>query len=220
MTDMVNHPPHYKKYHVECIEITEHLSFCLGNCVKYIYRAGEKGDAIEDIKKALWYLKRAVYNGESTKEHKLAFSRLAVLRNEMLNDTDSKKFLKLMGMNCIGFNIKTHGDFWQLHPDALSDLTRVYATEQEREYAYRTWGSVTFHTDAHNASAAERYKVLAENGAGISTSLKVHLFNLLLSTTKKKSLAHVGFDIITAFERSLQIMSEIIKLGNKELTND
>lgn len=57
--DLVNHPPHYKThpYGLECIEVTEHMNFNTGNAVKYIWRAGEKGDVIQDLEKALWYLK-------------------------------------------------------------------------------------------------------------------------------------------------------------------
>ena len=60
--DTVNHPPHYTKHPsgVECIQITEHMGFCLGNAVKYIWRAGEKGEALEDLKKARWYLDRHI----------------------------------------------------------------------------------------------------------------------------------------------------------------
>ena len=58
--DPVNHPKHYTEHPsgVECIRITEHMNFCLGNAVKYIWRADLKHDAIEDIKKAIWYLQR------------------------------------------------------------------------------------------------------------------------------------------------------------------
>ena len=58
--DMVNHPKHYTAHPsgVECIQITEHMGFCLGNAVKYIWRADEKWDAIEDLKKAKWYIER------------------------------------------------------------------------------------------------------------------------------------------------------------------
>lgn len=60
--DPVNHPRHYTGHPsgVECITITEHMNFCLGNAMKYIWRAGEKGDAIEDLKKARWYLDREI----------------------------------------------------------------------------------------------------------------------------------------------------------------
>lgn len=61
-TDVVNHPPHYTAHPsgVECIEITEHMSFTLGNAVKYIWRADLKNDAIEDLRKAIFYLEREV----------------------------------------------------------------------------------------------------------------------------------------------------------------
>lgn len=62
MTDLVNNPPHYKSHPsgIECIEITEHMNFCLGNAVKYIWRADLKHDAIEDLKKAIWYIEREI----------------------------------------------------------------------------------------------------------------------------------------------------------------
>lgn len=60
--DPVNHPPHYTAHPsgVECIQITEHMGFCLGNAVKYIWRADLKHDAIEDLKKARWYIDREI----------------------------------------------------------------------------------------------------------------------------------------------------------------
>jgi hypothetical protein len=60
--DPVNHPRHYNSHPsgVECIDIAEHFSFCLGNAMKYIWRAGMKGDGIEDLRKALWYLDREI----------------------------------------------------------------------------------------------------------------------------------------------------------------
>lgn len=58
--DTVNHPSHYQAAGLEVIDIIEGfgLGFHLGNAVKYILRAGKKGDAAEDIAKALWYLER------------------------------------------------------------------------------------------------------------------------------------------------------------------
>lgn len=60
--DPVNRPKHYTGHGVECIQIAEHFNFCLGNVIKYIYRAGAKGDALEDLKKARWYLDREISN--------------------------------------------------------------------------------------------------------------------------------------------------------------
>jgi hypothetical protein len=67
--DPVNHPPHYNKHPsgVECITVTEHFNFNLGNAIKYIWRAGEKGDALEDLRKARWYLDREVGRLEGRK---------------------------------------------------------------------------------------------------------------------------------------------------------
>jgi len=62
MNDKVKHPLHYTSHPsgVECIQITEHLNFCLGNAVKYIWRCGLKGDEIEDLEKAKWYIDREI----------------------------------------------------------------------------------------------------------------------------------------------------------------
>jgi hypothetical protein len=52
-------PTHYKTHPsgIECIQITEHMNFCLGNAIKYIWRADMKGGK-EDLEKAIWYLQR------------------------------------------------------------------------------------------------------------------------------------------------------------------
>lgn len=60
MFDPVNKPAHYNSHpsKVEAIEICEQLNFCVGNAVKYLFRAGLKGSHLEDLKKAEWYLRR------------------------------------------------------------------------------------------------------------------------------------------------------------------
>jgi hypothetical protein len=69
-TSNVDHPAHYggAENPYEAIKVIEawDLGFCLGNAVKYISRAGKKGDAIEDLKKALWYLTREISNREKS----------------------------------------------------------------------------------------------------------------------------------------------------------
>jgi hypothetical protein len=57
-SDMVNHPPHYTRHPsgVECIDVVRHMNFNLGNAVKYIWRCDEKGNAVEDLRKAVFYL--------------------------------------------------------------------------------------------------------------------------------------------------------------------
>jgi hypothetical protein len=63
VTDNVNHPAHYGgDTTYEAIKVIEawELGFCLGNAVKYISRAGKKGNAIEDLRKAAWYVQREI----------------------------------------------------------------------------------------------------------------------------------------------------------------
>lgn len=64
--DMVNKPPHYTLGGIETIDYIEakSLNYHLGNVVKYVSRAGSKGDALEDLKKAKWYLEREINNRE------------------------------------------------------------------------------------------------------------------------------------------------------------
>lgn len=58
--DPVNHPRHYTSSPsgVECITVVEHMGFNVGNAIKYLWRADLKGDAVEDLKKARWYIER------------------------------------------------------------------------------------------------------------------------------------------------------------------
>jgi len=62
MQDPVNHPKHYTTHPsgIECIQITEHMGFNLGNALKYIWRCDLKKDAVEDLRKARWYLDREI----------------------------------------------------------------------------------------------------------------------------------------------------------------
>jgi hypothetical protein len=60
--DPVNHPYHYTSHPsgVECIQVTEHFNFCVGNAIKYIWRSNEKGNYVQDLAKAVWYLQREI----------------------------------------------------------------------------------------------------------------------------------------------------------------
>lgn len=65
--DMVNHPPHYNFGRVETIDYIEDclgaeglIDYCMGNAMKYISRARYKGKLMEDLKKAVWYLNKAI----------------------------------------------------------------------------------------------------------------------------------------------------------------
>lgn len=64
MTDLINNPPHYNSSEakccacgnkIECIDVTRHLDFNIGNAIKYLWRYKHK-NGIEDLKKAVWYI--------------------------------------------------------------------------------------------------------------------------------------------------------------------
>lgn len=65
--DPINHPDHYTSHPsgAECINIAEWFPFNLGNVIKYVWRAGKKGDHLEDLRKARWYLDREIQRIET-----------------------------------------------------------------------------------------------------------------------------------------------------------
>ena len=73
--DPVNHPVHYTSSparcecgaRIECIQITEHLGFCIGNAIKYLWRADMK-NGLEDLRKAEWYIRREIARREVTSQ--------------------------------------------------------------------------------------------------------------------------------------------------------
>lgn len=67
--DNVNHPEHYTAHPsgVECIDISEHFGFNLGNAIKYVWRAELKG-GLEDLRKAVWYINREIQRHEKNED--------------------------------------------------------------------------------------------------------------------------------------------------------
>lgn len=62
-TNSINHPSHYNLHPsgIECITISEHFNFNVGNAIKYLWRAGLKSEnPLEDLKKAAWYIQREI----------------------------------------------------------------------------------------------------------------------------------------------------------------
>jgi len=66
--DPVHHPKHYTSHQsgVECIEITRWCSFNIGNAIKYLWRADLKGSPIQDLEKAIFYIKDEIERRKST----------------------------------------------------------------------------------------------------------------------------------------------------------
>lgn len=56
--EKVDHPLHYNAHPsgFECLDVVRHMNFNLGNVVKYVWRADEKGDRLTDLRKAAFYL--------------------------------------------------------------------------------------------------------------------------------------------------------------------
>lgn len=69
--ETVNHPKHYNQG-IEAIEIIEswNLDFNAGNVIKYLLRAPHKGNTLDDLKKALWYLNRVIENYERANQNR------------------------------------------------------------------------------------------------------------------------------------------------------
>ena len=78
--DNVNHPAHYNSHPsgIECIEITRHHNFDIGNAIKYLWRAGLKSEEgmedadkqVEDLNKAIWYIKDEIKRITELKKRK------------------------------------------------------------------------------------------------------------------------------------------------------
>jgi len=82
VNDPVNHPAHYTEHPsgVECIQITEHMGFNLGNAIKYVWRADLKGSSLEDLRKAIWYIDREIQKREG---QSMRGANLEAIRNEL-----------------------------------------------------------------------------------------------------------------------------------------
>lgn len=122
MTDKIN-PPYYKASGsgVECIEVTELMSFCAGNAVKYLWRLGMKDDDTTEIKKAIWYLSREItVNDPFSFLGKPAswFERFAA-HWMTLDPGPVKEALRLIAFN---YSTKRSGDDLQKAADLLQEL--------------------------------------------------------------------------------------------------
>ena len=73
--DMVNHPPHYTRAGIECIDAIEAATtdmtglaaFCTGQAIKYLWRWPWKENKVQDLKKAVWYINKLISHLEGDK---------------------------------------------------------------------------------------------------------------------------------------------------------
>lgn len=80
--DAVNHPKHYTGHPsgIECIQVTEHMGFNLGNALKYIWRCDLKGSGSQDLEKAIWYIQRELEKRKLNESKRLYKSRAENIR--------------------------------------------------------------------------------------------------------------------------------------------
>lgn len=133
MNDEIN-PKHYKSdpSGVECIEITEHRDFCIGNAIKYLWRAGLKvstvpvADEITDLKKAIWYIERKIKALEAGAETTQASDNIARRRPVIIESPYSgdvarnKRYLQAAIRDCLRRGETPYASH-QMLTDALDD---------------------------------------------------------------------------------------------------
>lgn len=133
MNDEIN-PKHYKSdpSGVECIEITEHRDFCIGNAIKYLWRAGLKvstipvADEITDLKKAIWYIERKIKALEARAETTQASDNIARRRPVIIESPYSgdvvrnKRYLQAAIRDCLRRGETPYASH-QMLTDALDD---------------------------------------------------------------------------------------------------
>ncbi len=125
--DPVNKPKHYTTHRsgVECIELTEKLSFNLGNAFKYVFRRADKENTLQDVSKAEWYLKREIARLEALIE--VTPASVELLIHPHLTNADYKKANRV-----IAAEISAHAaDYYvylfdQASLSAASDLESLY----------------------------------------------------------------------------------------------
>lgn len=118
--DMVNNPPHYKDASgIECIEVTQHMRFCEGNSFKYVYRAGSKGNLIEDLKKAAWYAERSWNRSRSGNDR---IHWLVQRKGEAIADSKEKQgktFIAEVMRNIV------NNRWWQAYDSLMTEIERL-----------------------------------------------------------------------------------------------
>lgn len=96
--DPVNSPNHYTRSHpgMECIELTADTSFCLGNAIKYLWRYHSKGQPVEDLEKARWYLCHVIDHDEKIAWTRQQHAILDTLANDpAIPDAEAHTWAKL-----------------------------------------------------------------------------------------------------------------------------
>lgn len=134
--DPVNHPAHYTSGPscecgrvIECIQVAERMSFALGNAVKYLWRAGLKGDELQDLRKASWYVQREIERIEKTHAAVGAFIRSETAYGAAVDDGNLSFQQQLQEIQRTGTG-KIYPE--HLRPVAVVDNSAVQPEDVER----------------------------------------------------------------------------------------
>lgn len=102
MTDNINHPTHYTSRNIgyECIILAKHQYFCTGNAIKYLWRHKNKGNPIEDLKKARWYARKAATRHERTE----TAGRCGIILRKLIQSTTGLEHIAWHGIRTSDWN--------------------------------------------------------------------------------------------------------------------
>lgn len=141
--DNVNHPKHYTSdpSGIECIDITRHRNFNVGNSIKYLWRAGLKIDAdkssinkqIEDLEKAVWYIVDEIHRlgGRCTVKTD-SINTCLPIDNESIVEAALNYHMKVNGkdVSILGLSNGNDGIKFNIHDHLKSILLDLYYTTE------------------------------------------------------------------------------------------
>lgn len=213
--ETVNHPEHYKGKKLEVIDIIDdyNLSFSLGNVIKYVLRAGKKEDAVEDLKKARWYLSREIDDLEDQIEQSTPVKE----KPKAYHVTDEYSY------KCLMKELEEQGYMFDIKSYASKKPTKLcyelpYGT---RDYIYLVGGldigwNSDFNTSTPNIYNDERYDLIQyhkeEPRSLLQTDLTSENGVQYLSFDKKRRKYFIGALMTSENVQQKFTDSEILKI--------
>jgi hypothetical protein len=130
--DPVNHPKHYTSHPsgVECIRITRHMNFNLGNAFKYWFRRYDKNNPLEDMQKAMWYLTDYLNNPTRIDARPMTFDITTALALILKNE-DAESIVILSGLVYAQYMGNISNDYRVLLSTVVMVMEREIAVERQ-----------------------------------------------------------------------------------------
>lgn len=129
--DPVNHPSHYTAHPsgVECITVTEHMNFNVGNAVKYLWRADHK-NGIEDLEKARWYIDREIQRLKFEKRNTFSLEETSEVKDACIKP--QKNWIGSRATQCPFCNSEDFGKYDSIY-SRCAKCKCLYPTYETRE---------------------------------------------------------------------------------------